>query len=257
VGIWEWKNDKYESKIHFTWREYYVETFLEGTNIKVRETYLFYEIDNDTINFAETAEIMASEVTSKYVIKELTDTSLMLEDLDRGTADRYTRISDDMPDIRQFKANEFYNTEGGMTCISGQPYENYLNCLSFKQFSIESSKREVERKFGSPYNILEHMDVTYHVYVLKEVEKTEAYLAINYQDGKIASMQMTGLYSIEDLSFSSIRLGDYYTMVISRLGEPSKREKLEDGIELWDYAPYSFSFEIRFNQVYSIKLLRP
>lgn len=257
VGLWKWENAEYESKVHFTWRQYFVETYLAGTKSKVREVYLHYEIDNDTITFAETEEFNPTSITSKYVIKELTDSLLWLENLDLGTIEKYIRLNEDMPEIDRYKLNEFYPDNGSIACISTHEREDYLNCLNFKMFSIESSQREIEQLFGKPFNILEHVEKTYHVYVLEDVENSEAYVAMNYENGSVFSMQITGLYTLEDLSFSSIRLGDYYTMVLSRLGEPSKREKIDNNIQLWDYAPFSFSFEIRNNLVYSIKLIRP
>lgn len=256
VGAWKWENREYESKVYFTWRQYFVETYLAGTNSKVRETYLNYEINNDTIVFSEAEEINEFAITSKYVIKKLTDSLLVLENLDIGATDIYTRLNNDMPEIVKYKFDEFYYSGGGIACISDRELDNYHNCLNFKMISIESSQADVERLLGKPYNILEHLEKTYHVYVLEDVDNTEAYVAVNYDNGRIASLQMTGLYTMEDLSFSSIRLGDYYTMVINRLGEPSKRERIDDNIELWDYAPFSFSFEIRNNLVYSVKLIR-
>jgi len=256
VGTWKWGNDEYESVVSFSWSDYHVTTYLAGTQSKVRETFLHYEVDNDTITFSESETINPTSVTSRYVIRELTDSVMRLENLDIGAIDQYVRVSDEMPEIEQYKFNEFYFDGGGLVCISDREREDYLNCLNFNIFSIDSPLKEVERIFGKPFNIVEHLEKNYRIYVLDDVENTEAYLAINQEQGEIQSMQMTGLYTLEDLSFSSIRLGDYYTMVVQRLGAPSKKERIDEQTELWDYAPFSFSLEMRNDKVYSVKLIR-
>ena len=104
---------------------------------------------------------------------------------------------------------------------------------------------------------MNHDGKIFNVYLLNGMENgSQPYMVIELVNGQLKSIQITGEASIEELSFSSISLGDYYTFVEQKLGPPSDTGLVDDETTYWDYAPFTFSFEIKNNLVYSIKLTK-
>ncbi len=97
--------------------------------------------------------------------------------------------------------------------------------------------------------------VTVSVFSIIAKDDITAYWVIGHKDGRITSIQLTGNYSNENLSFSTIMLNDSKDKVKKVLG-PRYRESDVDSIKgaMWDYYPFPISIEFTNDRVYSIRI---
>ena len=92
-----------------------------------------------------------------------------------------------------------------------------------------------------------------------------AYVAATVAGGRIAALQITGTSAPPEWTFETIGLGSPSDLIISRLGQPFRREAIpnrgtglwRDGGEFWTYGAWPFSFEISNGRVISIRLAMP
>lgn len=87
-------------------------------------------------------------------------------------------------------------------------------------------------------------------------EEHKAYWVIGHKDGKIVSIQLTGNYQREDLSFSTIMLDDPEEKVRWILGPRYIKNKVASiNGDMWDYSPFPISVEVVNGKVYSIRVV--
>lgn len=88
-------------------------------------------------------------------------------------------------------------------------------------------------------------------------DKYNAYWAIGHKNKIIESVQITGNYTNEELSFSTIMLDDSSEKVEEILGPRYRESKVEsiNGV-LRDYYPFPISIELVNNKVYSIRVAK-
>ncbi|HUA54260.1 MAG TPA: hypothetical protein VMB81_18940 [Candidatus Sulfotelmatobacter sp.] len=134
-------------------------------------------------------------------------------------------------------------------------------CLHIGDVSVGDARQRVERVIGSPYGapVRREADVVVQIYLLHAANTNEHHVpfyAITYNNRNFVSeVQLTGPATQPPVGFTGIHLGDPVSVVTDRLGPPTKRQPVPDnGTELWDYAPFLVSFEIKDGAVFSIKV---
>ena len=257
TGRWKWANDKMEADVFFSEDRYFMEAYLKGTKSQISEGFSYFMIIGDTLIFNKVPVDEGREPLSYHLISSFTPDKMVLIDLKNGKKDQYYRVDYDQRVLKKYRNDEFYYGGGGIVCISDKLDGNDNHCLNFGGFSLNSTLEEIEQILGKPYDKMSHGGKFYNVYLLKELKNgSQPYIAVELLNGQVKSIQITGEASIEELSFSSISLGDYYTFVEQKLGPPSDTGLVDDETTYWDYAPFTFSFEIKNNLVYSIKLTK-
>ena len=148
--------------------------------------------------------------------------------------------------------NTFKFIGNALVCISDKLTNINHACYRFGNLKIgdtynpkEKPWKEIPRKNG----------VTASVFPIIANEKNEAYWIFGHKNKKIVSIQLTGNYVHEKLSFSTIMLGDKKEKVRKILG-PNYTVTKVDAIKgvMWDYYPFAISVEFIKNKVYSIRI---
>jgi hypothetical protein len=157
--------------------------------------------------------------------------------------------------------DEFHlNEKGELFCDSVMSTDEnpWLPCLHMGGLHIGQSRIQVEKILGPADKELNVAGIDYYAYTIEpfyEVHDLFPYWMISYQQGKVQSLQATGLSIPPNIHFSSINFGDEAQTVIDKLGQPSNKFKRRDnGYEVWEYKPYPFSIEFKQYQVYSIRI---
>jgi len=255
TGKWHWENDEIRTEVYFSDDKYFMEGFIKNSNSQISEGFSYYMIHGDTLIFNKVPASEGKEPLAYHYIESISHDNMVLVDLKNGEKDRYTRMNNEYHPIAKYQNNEFYYAGGTNVCVSDQVGENYNHCLNFGDISVNSSIEEIELILGEPYDKMEQAGRYYRIYLLKPLDDgSQPYFALELKDGQIKSIQISGSATIEQLSFSSISLGDYYTFVEQKLGKPAEVGFVDDETEHWAYTPFSFSFEIKNNFVRSIKL---
>lgn len=257
TGKWLWENDQMQADVYFSDDMYYLEAFIKNSNAQISEGFSYYMVRGDTLIFNKVPVSEGREPLAYHYIESISDLNMVLVDMRNGKKDRYTRVDHEYHFLTKYRNDEFYYAGGTNVCVSDIASENYHPCLNFGDISVNSSIEEIELILGEPYDIMRHGDNLYRVYLLEALEDgSQPYFALELQNDNIKSIQITGIETREHLSFSSISLGDYHTFVEQKLGKPSEIGEIDDETIYWDYAPFSFSFEIKNDFVYSIKLMK-
>lgn len=257
TGKWSWENDQMRTDVYFSDDMYYMEAFIKNSNAQVSEGFSYFMIHGDTLIFNKVQASEGREPIAYHLIESISDTEMMLVDLKNGKKDLYKRINRDYFRLTKYRMNEFYYAGGTNVCVSGKVDDSYNHCLNFGDISVNSTIEEIELLLGEPYDIMSQGSGLYRVYLLQELDDgSQPYFVIEMNNDQPKSIQITGHESREQLSFSSISLGDYHTFVEQKLGKPSEIGAVNDETVYWDYKPFAFSFEIRNDFVYSIKLIK-
>ena len=85
-------------------------------------------------------------------------------------------------------------------------------------------------------------------------------VAVFDKQGFVRTLQLTGLAggAVSGLAFSSVKLGMTKDKLVNILGFPSSISDVPQiSGKLWSYAPFPFSFELKDNVVYSVRLETP
>ena len=104
----------------------------------------------------------------------------------------------------------------------------------------------IEKSLGSSilYVYSLQMDETAHMIT---------YVVIGYDsERRVGSIQLTGTPWPGAWTFADIKLGDPGKVVISRLGHPHEISLSRGGTTIWDYLPWTFSFELKGSVVSSV-----
>lgn len=141
----------------------------------------------------------------------------------------------------------------------------YLPCMKIGHVAIGASRSRVERNLrGLMSKQPGENGKETRVYVVngKRVKKgfmLESYIAIEYQNDIVESIQFTGKPVYGKLKFSSLQLGDPVKKVKRLFGKPTSTKEVvidDKKLTLFDYAPYPVTMEIEKNRLYTIRLSR-
>lgn len=256
-GRWTWENKELSGDVYIGEGTYSIKVFVKDTDIKVSESFSYFQQRGDTLVFSDISFDSNPTELGYYLIKQLKNDQMKLFDLQNKETDKYVNIDHKEYRLSKVNVDEFYFT-GGIGCVSTNPESrDYNNCLNFKSISILSTIDEVEQLLGKPYSTVEQGETSYIIYLIPSELESPPYLAVSLNEqNKLETIQLTGEKVDDKYAFSGIRLGDYYTMVESRLGKPIETQDLDEVTQLWSYNPHQISIEIKNGLVYSIKLRR-
>lgn len=160
------------------------------------------------------------------------------------------------------KDGEFRYAGGAIVCITTDtpdPEKGYLPCLHIGPVSIGQSYAEIQKMLGEPWKTMKHGAATVtRVYPIQtKKEGPLPYWVIQFINGTVEAIQLTGFHADKELAFSSIRPGDRQKRVTDILGAPAFKTAVKEinGV-LWSYRPFPISIEIKDKRVYSIWISR-
>ena len=120
------------------------------------------------------------------------------------------------------------------------------------------SRADAEKVLGSPTTGQSLGNSILYVYALQmdETRHMITYVIIGYDSRRcVSSIQLTGVPWSGAWTFDDIKLGDPGKAIIARLGNPhGVSPSRQEGSIVWDYLPWTFSFEIRGSIVSSIRV---
>lgn len=120
------------------------------------------------------------------------------------------------------------------------------------------SRADAEKVLGNPTTAESFGRSIFYVYSLQMDETAHmiTYAIIGYDSQqRVGSIQLVGMPWSGAWTFADIKLGDPGKAVISRLGNPhGVSPSRKEGTIIWDYLPWTFSFEIRNSLVSSIRV---
>lgn len=131
-------------------------------------------------------------------------------------------------------------------------------CGQIGPLRLGMSRADAEKVLGSPTTAESLGSSILYVYALQtdETKHMVTYVVIGYDSKRrVANIQLTGAPWSGAWTFADIKLGDPGKAIIARLGNPHgvSPSREEDTI-VWDYLPWTFSFEIRGSYVSSIRV---
>jgi len=255
TGTWQWSNDKYEGIAEIDSTIYHSVIYFKGSDTKVLEVYNYYLLDKSKLYLSEEPFTINSDKKSKvqYKVKTNGDNQFSLTG-NLGTESYVKKASSAKP--VQYKAHEFY-TDKKLTCYNEAGYPTKTGaCLSIAGISFYSTLEDAKHKFGKPVQSgLDDETNEWYAFYTDPKDRKSPVLTITIKDSKIIRINLKGYKSRDDISFSSIRLGDFYSFVKYRLGEPGyKKEVKAAGDETWVYVTAPIIIEFRLNKVSSITI---
>jgi hypothetical protein len=162
--------------------------------------------------------------------------------------------------------DEFVYAKGTLACVfhsvTGDPTkladEGALACLHMGPLKIDMALAEMEQRLGPAAEKWEIEGLEYRVYRYPSNADPKGYYAVGYLSGVAKVIQQTGRLDEKSFPFSSINLGDSWQRVRDRLGPPNRTSPFpEFGGTLWNYSPLPFTFVIRDDHVFSIRIRDP
>ena len=255
TGTWHWANDKYEGVAKIDSSIYHSVIYFKGSDTKVLEVYNYYLLDKSKLYLSEEPFTINTDKKSKafYKVKSNGDEQFSLTG--NLGVETYVRKSSTANPVRHL-ANEFY-ISNKLTCYSeeGTPTKTGA-CLSIGGISFYSTLEDVKGKFGKPVQSgLDNETNEWYAFYTDPKDRKSPVLTITVKNNKIIRINLKGYKSKDDLAFSSIRLGDFYSFVKYRLGEPGyKKEVKAAGDETWVYVAAPIIIEFRLNKVSSITI---
>ncbi len=167
---------------------------------------------------------------------------------------------------------EFRASSGNLGCNIGSlarfdpnSPSAYLPCMRVGGISIGQSRQEVESSLkGLLSKSPGENGLETRIYIVSGKRSAkgfllETYLAIDYKDDVVESIQLTGKPSYPNHEFSSLKLGDHLRKVKRIIGKPTSSKVNVNGdkpVTLLDYAPYPIKLEIDNNRISTIRLSR-
>jgi hypothetical protein len=162
------------------------------------------------------------------------------------------------PDKFSKFVNQYVYDGNYIICIKDSAKLNDPNgCNHFNEIGFDVTLPMLRKLYGEEKDILRNNDGSEtKIFLLDSSVTPPPYLAVAFRDNRAVMMQLTGKSCSRNVSFSGITLGSKSSRVIETLGPPSRKKKVQEiHGELWDYAPFRFSFEIVNNSVFSIQLV--
>ena len=148
--------------------------------------------------------------------------------------------------------NSFYFAGNALICKADSLDE--LACYHIGKYKVGmpyKPRRQSLKVFDYPGG------VKVAVFPIIATKQYQAYWAIGHKGGQVVSVQVTGNYPHDALSFSEIKLGDSTDKVKSILGPRFRVREVKaiNGV-MWNYYPFAISIEFVRGRVYSIRITK-
>lgn len=154
--------------------------------------------------------------------------------------------------------NQYVYDGNYIICIKDSTKRDDPNgCNHFNEIGFDITLPLLNKLFGEEKQNLKNNDGSEtKIFIIDSTVTPPPYLAVAFRNGRPVIMRLTGTSCSRNISFSGITLGSKSSQVLKTLGPPFAKKKVEEiNGELWDYAPFRFSFEIVNNAVFSIHLV--
>lgn len=261
IGKWaKMGENHFKEVLSFDDEAYHLEKFFIDSESKMEENYLHYTFMKDSVVLNG---IGLDETKAAFWIRKLTPDTLVLQDPETFDYHKFTRISTDMPAMPVI-ANVMNKHNGKLECMidANTPAAEDLPCMHIADLNFSWTLDSLETKFGHPVRFVQSKkdsSIAKFVFHLTAFQGTQPELIVTHNSAtdEISEIQLRGFGTNEDYNFSSIRLGDYISLVEQKLGKPS--EKVFDNETLttkWSYAPYPLVFEFKNKYVNGIKIYK-
>ncbi len=147
--------------------------------------------------------------------------------------------------------NTFRYVGNALVCKSDSAEDDYA-CFRIGNFKIGEKYKPDNQAWKE---IPQGEGVIASVHPIIANDEFNAYWVIGHKEEKITSIQLTGNYPHEKLTFSTIKLSDPKEKVRKILGRRFRERKVKsiNGI-MWDYYPFPITIEFVDNKVYSIRV---
>ena len=149
---------------------------------------------------------------------------------------------------REAAAGEFRVSGEELVCDTDTAPEagqiaDLRDCLRIGPVQVGETLRDVAMRFGRAGKEVRQGAVTLRVWPVQlnvPPGTPLPYWVIGFDENRrVVSIQLTGDRRVEDFAFSSLRLGDPESKVISVLGDPIERQEVPAvGAEMWTWRPY-------------------
>lgn len=259
LGKWKRVGNFYGAELSIDPNIYYYEKFFINTHSKIEETMMKYSFMQDSIVMYEFGP---EEGAKKVVlwIKELTTDTLTVQDAETFEIEKFIRADSVLPTVIR-PMNELRYLRGVLDCETDMSGGS-TPCIHISDLNLDLKLEAFEDKFGHVVaykESKENPNIAKYVFHLNPYQGTQPELIVTYdsEHDEAQEIQIRGLGTEEDLSFSSIHLGDYVTYVERKLGKPAAvSEYIETGIVKWSFRPYPVVFEFKNRYVNGIKIYR-
>ena len=166
--------------------------------------------------------------------------------------------------------HEFFRSGNGLGCTlsreetawitrGGNVAEiGYMPCLTIGPIKLEMTRLDVEQILGPHNRIVPSASGEHRTYLIRVADRMVAYWVVTYVGDRVTAAQLTGGATPQNHRLSGLALGESVVKLVEKLGPPgSKRAMQESGAELWSYAPWPISFEIKAGVITSMRSARP
>ncbi|HKX63839.1 MAG TPA: hypothetical protein VJM78_00915 [Rhizomicrobium sp.] len=156
---------------------------------------------------------------------------------------------------------------GGFACVTekadfdrGQAERRDM-CLHIGPLFVGMPRKDAENALGQPIDSMDAGARKAFAYLLQRDGPGNmiSYAVIMYDDdNRATSVQITGRPWPGSWQFCGLTLGSSQAAAAARLGAPLQTGNSDQaGTTVWDYSPWTFSFEIKDGVVSSIRLAAP
>lgn len=255
-GEWDWRNEKYEGTSLIDSDVMKTKIYFKDSDTKVLETFYYYVVDRNRIYLSENPiDIENLKSFDYYKFKQSDQNGFLIQGANGDEI--YKKKGDVDGKVYPFKKDEIYRIDDKQKCLDqqGKP-QPAGKCLSLAEVNFYMTYDEVVKKYGKPLSSIINADNSQtFIFRVNPKDKKPSKLDVTVKEDKIVRLKLSGYKSDDKASFSSIRLGDFYTMVKNRLGEPYyKKEVKAAGDETWVYTPIPITIEFKLNKVASITI---
>ena len=124
---------------------------------------------------------------------------------------------------------------------------------------MEMLRSDAEKILGHPAMSAIANGREVFIYDLNEARSAAGYVVLTFKDnGRVDSLQLTGDAAPRVWHFSGMTTGDSQQLLASHFGQPSTLDDhSKPGTTIWEYDPWTFSFELRDGRIWSILIWEP
>jgi hypothetical protein len=132
-------------------------------------------------------------------------------------------------------------------------------CMRIGPLEMEMLRSDAEKILGSPATSVMSGGREAFLYDLAGDNSGTSYVALTFnRNARVDSLQLTSATEYRGWRFSKIATGDSQQALIGTLGRASLIDEMsKPGVAIWDYSPWSFSFELKDGHVWSIAIWEP
>ena len=132
-------------------------------------------------------------------------------------------------------------------------------CMRIGPLEMEMLRSDAEMILGKPASTVMGNGRESFVYDFPADPSGAGYVVLTFKsNGRVDSLQLTGGAAPRVWQFSGITTGDSQQALANRFGQPLQTDNgTHPGFTILGYEPWTFSFELKDDRVWSIAILEP